>query len=360
MSDYHKQRDQSIIQRTRLICKDLPRFCDYFFVSIENRTSALTRLNYAYDLRIFFDFLFKEILPLNTASMTVKDLEKIIAPDIEMFLSYLSSYEFDGNQYQCGASAKSRKLATVRSFFSYYFDKDMISSNVSAKVHMPKKHDKPILRLDTNEVGNLIDTVESGAQLTKRQTSFHNKYRHRDSAIITLLLGTGIRISECVGLNKTDINFADNSFIVTRKGGNRTILYFSDEVAGSLKQYTKWLQDQIDSGTDLASKIKDFDAFFVSAQGGRLSVRAIQDLVKKYSHIISPLKNISPHKLRSTFGTHLYQKTRDIYVVADLLGHRDVNTTKKHYAAISEEIRKDAAQSVKLQSKPKEKPALTD
>jgi len=355
MSDYHKQRDLDIIRRTRLIRKDLPKFCDYFFVGIENRTSALTRLNYAYDLRIFFDFLYKEILPLTVTTIKAGDLDKITTPDIEMFLSYLSSYEYDGKRFQCTASGKSRKLAVVRSFFKYYFDRDMISSNVSAKVSMPKKLEKEIIRLDTAEIGRLIDTVDTGNQLTKRQTVYHEKYRLRDIAVVTLFLGTGIRISECVGLNKNDIDFANNSFKVTRKGGNQTILYFSDEVADSLRQYIDWLQNQIDEGTDFALKIKDHDAFFVSMQGTRLSVRAIQDLVKKYSQIITPLKNISPHKLRSTFGTELYRRTRDIYVVADLLGHRDVNTTKKHYAAISEDIRKDAAQSVRLQPKNKKK-----
>ena len=79
-----------------------------------------------------------------------------------------------------------------------------------------------------------------------------------------------------------------------------------------------------------------------------MSVRALQELVKKYAMIAVPLKNISPHKLRSTYGTMLYQHTGDIYLVADVLGHKDVNTTKKHYAAIDEEQRKRAAGIVKI------------
>lgn len=71
-------------------------------------------------------------------------------------------------------------------------------------------------------------------------------------------------------------------------------------------------------------------------------------LVEKYSSIVSPLKKITPHKLRSTFGTTLYRETQDIYMVADILGHKDINTTKKHYAAISDEIRRKAANVIKL------------
>lgn len=73
---------------------------------------------------------------------------------------------------------------------------------------------------------------------------------------------------------------------------------------------------------------KDEQALFLSMQNKRLSTRAIQNIVQKYSRIVSPLKKISPHKLRSTYGTSLYRETGDIYVVAEVLGHRDVNTTK--------------------------------
>ena len=82
----------------------------------------------------------------------------------------------------------------------------------------------------------------------------------------------------------------------------------------------------------------------------RINVRTVEILVKKYSKIVSPLKKITPHKLRSTYGTRLYNETGDIYIVADVLGHRDVNTTKKHYAAITEDNRRKAANMVKLRN----------
>ena len=165
--------------------------------------------------------------------------------------------------------------------------------------------------------------------------------RERDLAMLTLFLGTGIRISECVGLNTDDIDFSINGFKVTRKGGNVVILYFSDEVATALKEYLAY-----------RNGLKNVDpnekALFLSLQRKRISVRAVQDLVKKYSRVITPLKKITPHKLRSTYGTSLYRETQDIYIVADVLGHKDVNTTKKHYASISDEIRRNAANKVRL------------
>ncbi len=87
---------------------------------------------------------------------------------------------------------------------------------------------------------------------------------------------------------------------------------------------------------------------FISLQNKRISVRAVENLVKKFAQIASPLKKISPHKLRSTFGTNLYRETKDIYIVADVLGHKDVNTTRKHYAAINEDMRKSVANVLQL------------
>ena len=89
-------------------------------------------------------------------------------------------------------------------------------------------------------------------------------------------------------------------------------------------------------------------ALFYSTQNRRISVSAVENLVKKYSRQVTPLKKITPHKLRSTYGTTLYQETGDIYLVADVLGHKDVNTTRKHYAAQDENRRRRAAKAVRL------------
>jgi site-specific recombinase XerD len=151
-----------------------------------------------------------------------------------------------------------------------------------------------------------------------------------------------------VGLDNTSFDFTENSFFVTRKGGNQAILYFSDEVKYALQEYIAEKEND--------PRIpRDENAFFLSMQYKRINVRTVEILVKKYSKIISPLKKITPHKLRSTYGTHLYNRTGDIYIVADVLGHRDVNTTKKHYAAITEDNRKSVANIVKLRQEKTDK-----
>lgn len=341
---YFTERNNKNTIRTRRILKDLPEFCYDFFTGVENTTSSLTRLNYAYDLRVFFDYLFNETNVFNGKNINTlepKDLENVKASHIERYLSYLSTYEDKNGKIRNNTErGKARKLATVRAFFKYFYKKEMISADVSSKVSMPKLHEKTIVRLESNEIPKFLDEVESGKGLTGHARGFHKKTQKRDIAMLTLLLGTGMRVSECVGLNLSDIDFSINGLKVTRKGGNQVVLYFSDEVKVPLVDYIEERNEN--------PYLKDEPALFCSLQNKRITPRAVQNLVKKYAGIATPLKHITPHKLRSTYGTALYRETGDIYIVADVLGHKDVNTTKKHYAAISEDLRKNAASKVRL------------
>lgn len=341
-NDYYAQRNIADIDKIYELLEELPLFCREYFVGIEARTSAQTRLKYAYDLRIYFHYLCKWKYPKkDVLDLTLTDLEEVTHIDIEQFLSYLSHYRFNGKSLSCNEKAKARKLSTVRAMYKYFFSRDRIKVDNSAKVSTPKLHEKEIIRLESNEVSNLISVAETGQGLSKHAASYHSKTKIRDTAILTLFLGTGIRISELVGLDNDSFNFNDNSFVVTRKGGNRAILYFSDEVKYALQEYIA------EKSND--ERIPPYEnAFFLSLQYKRINVRSVEILVKKYSKIIAPLKKITPHKLRSTYGTQLYKNTGDIYIVADVLGHRDVNTTKKHYAAITQEHRKMVADKVKL------------
>ena len=118
-------------------------------------------------------------------------------------------------------------------------------------------------------------------------------------------------------------------------------VYFGDEVAEALKKY-------IEVRAGITPVAGHEHALFYSTQRRRISVKAVENLVKKYTSAITTTKKITPHKLRSTYGTSLYKETGDIYLVADVLGHKDVNTTRKHYAAMDDERRRSAAQAVKL------------
>lgn len=344
MSDYFKNRDEENILKLRELRMQLPSFCNQFFMGIEHVTTPLTRLNYGRDLKIFFDFLTSntpEFVGIDVKNFNLSHLEQITSTHLEMFLDYLTIYKNNGRTYRNNSSAKSRKLSSVRAMLKYFFKKEKITSNVAAIIDTPKTHEKEIIRLEVDEVAKLLNFAEDGSGMTVRQKSFHNRTKARDFAMLSLFLGTGIRISECVGLNIPDIDFDNMAFKITRKGGNKVILYFNDEVADALKAYLNERLNMIDVP-------ETEQALFLSLQKRRMSVRAVEKLVKKYAAYVTPLKHITPHKLRSTFGTNLYRETNDIYVVADVLGHKDVNTTRKHYAAISDDIRRKASTQVKL------------
>jgi site-specific recombinase XerD len=342
---FHAERELKTLKQLELIRETtLPPFCGRFFLGISQRTSPLTRLNYAYDLRIFFEFLTKEVEAFHGKdinSLAAADLEKIETHDIELFIDYLAS----NVEFRNGEKGIIRKLSCLRAFFKYYFKMEMIKTNIMPNIELPKLHDKPITRLSDDETVRLLDAATGEHNFNKRQTSFVKKTELRDTTIMVFFLTTGVRISELVGLNHTDIDMKNGSFRVTRKGGYEAILYMPEDLIEQLERYL--------SDHTVARDIGKPEPFFKSSKGGkvgRISVRAVQHMIKKYASSAVPLKNISPHKLRSTFGTQLYRETKDIYVVADVLGHRDVNTTKKHYAALDEDVKRDAARQVKLRN----------
>ena len=344
-STYREQTDVQNTLRLREVLKTLPPFCRDYFRALEPTTTTKTRISYAYDIRIFFQFLMEENPAFRGYTMkdfSVDVLDQLQALDIEEYQEYLKVYQNCQKTTTNGERGLKRKMSSLRSFYAYYYKREMIHSNPSVLVDMPKLHQKAITRLDADEVAMLLDYIEhAGDSLTGQKKVYYEKTKERDLALITLLLGTGIRVSECVGLDVEDIDFKNNGIKVTRKGGNEMIVYFGEEVADALRRYLA-VREGI---TPVAGHEHEL---FYSTQRKRLGVQAVENLVKKYASQITTTKKITPHKLRSTYGTALYQETGDIYLVADVLGHADVNTTKKHYAAIDDHRRRKAASAVTL------------
>ena len=343
---YSREQEIKNTKKMREILEDLPGFCRQYFRGIEESTGARTRLAYAYDLRVFFEFIQRENPSLKDTSIRdfpINILERIGREDIEEYLDFLTYYEKDGQVFTNDARGKARKLSAVRSLFKYFYTSEILTKDVTALVPLPKLHEKPIVRLDSDEVAKMLMKADSGAELTRSQQRFHDKTRLRDMAILTLLLGTGIRVSECVGLDLDDLDFREKGMLVHRKGGSESIVYFGDEVEAALKDY-------LEQRKQILPKEGHEKALFLSLQNRRITVRAVENLVKKYAGLATSLKKITPHKLRSTYGTSLYRETGDIYLVADVLGHKDVNTTRKHYAAIDEDRRKNARNIVRLRN----------
>ena len=342
-------REQEKIENTvklREFLKELPPYVKDYFRAKEPTTSDKTRLSYAYDLRVFFRFL-KESNPAlkekSICDISLADLSSLKPVDFEEFEEFLKAYQTaDGRLETNSRVGIARKMSCLRSFYEYLCKRQLVPYNPVRMVDMPRVKEKAIIQLDPDEVVTLLDHIENyGNQLSGVQLYHYNKQKYRDLAIVTLLLGTGVRVSECVGLNISDIDFKNNGIRILRKGGNEMVVYFGEEVEKALKDYLDLSRNGI---TPLAGHE---DALFLSGQRKRISVDEVEKMVNKYCSAVS-VKTITPHKLRSTYGTALYRETGDIYLVADVLGHADVNTTKKHYARLTDDRRRAASKAVIL------------
>ena len=301
VNSYSEQIDIDNTYRLRMLISTLPPYAKDYFRGIQPHTESRTRIAYAYDLNVFFSYLHENnpiFAQKEIRDITLDDLEKLRPTDIEEYLEYLQAYTDPQNEG---------------------------SNN----------------RLDIDEVALLLDQAESGDKLSEREQRFHDRTKLRDVALLTLMLGTGIRVSECVGLNIDDVDFKNDGIRIHRKGGKEVVVYFGDEVESALISY-------IEERKKTEAVVGHEEALFLSLQKKRISVRAVEKLVKKYAQTVTTVKHITPHKLRSTYGTNLYRETGDIYLVADVLGHNDVNTTKKHYAALEDDRRRGARNAVKL------------
>ena len=350
---YRDQVDAARIIQIRKICRDLPPACYDFISAITVTTGTFTRLAYAMDLRTFFHFLQSERVAFSHKPLYLfkdEDLAAVSQSDLAAYVDYLTLYYKNDSDDQSRLLkplvnhelAIKRKLCSLRAFYEYLFMNQRVPSNVTQLIALPKVHEKPIIRLSESEMSRLLSVAATGEKLTARQQQYQKLTMKRDYAMLSLFLGTGIRVSECVSLNIADINMEDHAFLVTRKGGNQVMLYFPDEVADALTAY-------LEERNKIEALPGHEDALFLSLQRRRITQRAVQQLVKKYATVAAPLKpKISPHKLRSTFATNLYSATGDIYLVADVLGHSSVETTRKHYADMREEHRRNAVNYVKL------------
>lgn len=349
---YRERIDAERILMIREITKELPPACADFFSAIAVTTSTFTRLAYAIDLKTFFHYLHTERYQFSNKplySFTNDDLAHVSQSDLTSYIEYLTFYfKNDPEKSETNRAlvnhdlAIKRKLCSIRSFYDYLFKNNRIPANVTTLVPLPKIHEKPILRLSMDEMHRMLEQAATGDGLTTRQQAWHKLTVKRDYALLSLFLGTGIRVSECVGLDLGDVDLEENAFLVTRKGGNQVVLYFPPEVAESVAEY-------ISEREKIVPLPGHENALFLSLQKRRITQRAVQNLVKKYASIAAPLKpRISPHKLRSTFATNLYNKTGDIYLVADVLGHSSVDTTRKHYADMTDARRRMAAEQVEL------------
>ena len=354
-ADYSRLHDQELLEKVENLKNKLPGFLYRYFVSKEDLLPS-TLLNYATDLQIFFEWakgFCDKYSDTPMEQLPIDILSELTTDDINLYIKdYLTKYERDGRIIRNDYNGKARKLASLKSCYKYFLANGDIDKDPTAIVTLKAKQDHEIVYLQPNEVALLLDCIDDGEALirgdcekvNKRREAWHKINRTRDLAIITMLLGTGMRVSECVGLNVTDIDFDDGAIHITRKGHRRDTVYMGEEIEETLKDYILNARDRYEA-------TENEPALFLSLRHKRITVRNVEILLKKYVQAALPYRSgekISPHKMRSTFGTTLYKETGDIKLVADTLGHRNIATTQKHYAAQDTELKRSAFRNVKL------------
>ena len=329
--NYAKAKQKKNIDDTVAMLESMPGFIDYYFKANSMVLSSSSQRSYMYDIYNFLKWwhdVIPELKDVELKDMQPEHIAKVTPNDILDYITYMRNE----SDVFLSDSTLARRCAALNSLFAHLKSCGITESNPMNEVKRPKiKKDKRIIKLDEDEVDRFFHSILYGTGFTEHQQQYLQNTQARDYAIATLLLTSGIRVSEMVGLNIDDISFQNYRIQITRKGGKRQYIPLSDETLEILKEYLV-IRKEIHP-----SLPEDDAALFLSTQKTRMTTAAVQNMIKKFAKAAGIDKPITPHKLRKTYGTNLYNKTRDIYLVANALGHDSVTTTTKHYVATDEE-----------------------
>lgn len=298
---------------------DMPQDASLFYQHFDGSILPKTMYGYLIDLRDFMSYFVQN----NPSLSQLSDVDA-------SYLNNLSLWDY--NEYMADVrlrdiqeAAQCRKLAAIRKYLNFLLkNADFGFSNVAfLNIETPKKRvRKTVTRMTNDEVKAFLDNAEFGTRLRKEELPYHERLQIRDIAILSLMLNTGIRVSECVGLDLVDVELKYNRVHLLRKGFKEEYVYFPESTKEYLKEYLEKRRKMngINSGHE--------QALFISRKHNRISDDAVRNLVRKYAATTVPEKHITAHKLRSTYGTALYSETHDIYAVQQVLGHSSIETTK--------------------------------
>lgn len=333
------------IDLTKILTK-LPDFVfDYIEVAY-NGESVNTQIGYSIDIKTFLEYLkkfkFRDIESIEF--MTPKMLNEVTLRDLNGFKAYLQEYESEyisvsgkrvvrkrsNNEYGIN-----RKLSGIRGLFLYLYKNDYIDHNITDKLDFKKVHQKMKRPLTTQDVLNLIEVLYDGENFFegRSKASYLNR-KQRDIALFTAYLGTGCRVSELVNLNINDVDFESSSFIVTRKGGDQQEIFMPLQVENEMLKYVE--ERLSDEST------KDNDPLFISRNGKRILPQTVEKNLKNYCRAagITDPDKMHPHALRRTFACNMIADGVDIKMVAELMGHKNIEVTHRYYTQYAVEKRK--------------------
>lgn len=331
----------------------LPDFVFTYIQSYYDGDSINTQIGYSLDIMTYLTFLQKYKYPQidSLEDFTPKHLDDVTVDDLLNFKAYLREYEVLTHTVSGKTISRTvtnanfginRKLSGVRGLYSFLYKTDKISQNVTDKITFANINQKIKKPLTTQETVKILDVIFNGEKYCSgRDLTEYKNRKLRDIAIFTMYLGTGIRVSELVNLNIHDVSFDTSSFIVTRKGGDQQEIFMPVQVEQELLTY---LHERKNMGAD------NNDALFISRLGKRITIATVERNLKRYCNIagvFNPDKT-RPHALRRTFACRLLEDGIDIKMVAELLGHKNIEVTHKFYAQYGNKARKEVVRDFKI------------
>ncbi len=276
------------------------------FLQVEKGLSPNSIYSYTYDLKKFSDYM-------TTNNKTIMAATR---EDVQQFL------KFEKKEKKNSSRTLARSLAAIRQFYNFLSDNVENLDNPTTKIESPHVEKTLPDYLTIKEVDNLFNSI-----------SEDDPYELRDKAIFELLYSSGLRISEAIELESTDVDFENNVLKVIGKGDKERIVPMNDEAKRLMVKYLDLSRQDI-------LGIRESEFLFISKKGSKLNRKSVWRLLKNYVTRTSIQKNITPHTLRHSFATHLIENGADLRSVQELLGHMDISTTQVYTHLAKEKLQK--------------------
>ena len=270
----------------------LDHFLNYLL--IDRTLSENTIKSYEFDIQSFFNFL----------KVEKREIKNVSQVDLQQYLAHLYDLGF-------ATTTVSRHLSTIRAFYGYLLMEGQIKASPCELIDSPKLPKNLPTVLNLEEVTRLLDSFTN-----------ESPNDNRNQAMIELLYASGMRVSELLDLNLEDLYLEMGFVRCMGKGSKERIVPIGEMAIKAMVDYLRGSRQK------LLKAHKQTDALFLNRLGTRMSRQGFWKILKQQARLAGIKKNISPHKLRHSFATHLIENGADLRIVQELLGHADISTTQ--------------------------------
>lgn len=316
--------DKKNIETINKIVQKYPKELSLYINSLLRKTT-FTKMVYARYIGNFLNYM-SETLKINPYNLN--NYNKIKPMDID---TYMETIRYNKNGKEKTGMYRNAQLSAINGYFNFLLKNEIIINNPCRNIENPKDNNKhDVITISDDDLNIIMKEISNGTGSEKAKAT-QKKWINRDIALITLGITTGLRVSAIVGIDITDINKKEKYITVTEKGKQEKNIYIGDKTMDILN---KWIKDRKNM---VGCREK---ALFICQGNHRMSVRSVENRFKAISEATG--KRLTPHKMRATCATRLYEQTGDIYLVQQQLGHKNIENTKR-YTKINDDRLKEAA-----------------